>query len=105
MTASPTKFQGFGPNLNTPADLLGKLRHDFERVHENTHDAYAAFDFFVTAEHLPEWCGDPTIKRKEPLLRIVSHLANGAKHFRATDSKHNSVSGVGLRHGAFNPRV
>jgi hypothetical protein len=30
-------------------------------------------------------------------------LASGAKHFRATDFKHKSVSNVGLRRGYFSP--
>ena len=40
-----SRFGGFFA-LGTPADLLKKLRHDF---------SYAAFDFFVTAEHLLDW--------------------------------------------------
>ena len=28
--------------------------------------------------------GDKPIKSREPLLKVVSHIANGAKHFRAT---------------------
>ncbi len=100
-----SSFEGLGPGLTSARDLLAKLRHDFDRIQENSHDAYAAFDFFITAEHLPEWCGASSLKGKEPLLRIVSHLANGAKHFRATDPRHKSVSGVGLRQGAFDPRA
>src|SRR5258706_15507092 len=103
MSNSRSEFQGLGPSLGNAADLLGKLRFDFERVRKNTHDAYAAFDFFVTAEHLPEWQRDKTVIRQEPLLRVVSHLANGAKHFQATDSRHKSVSNVGLRSGSFSP--
>jgi hypothetical protein len=61
--------------------------------------------FLVTAEHLPEWCGDVSIRRQEPLLRVVSHLANGAKHFRVTDPRHNSVTSVGSRPGLFDPRI
>jgi len=64
-------------------------------------DVYAAFDFVVTAEHLPDWVGDKTIKQREPLLRIVSHLANGAKHFRATDPRHRSVRDVRVEPGVF----
>jgi len=43
--------QGFG-ELRLPADLLRKLRHDFERMKMSPQDQYAAFDFFVTAEHI-----------------------------------------------------
>ena len=40
-------------------------------------------------------------RRQDPLLRVVSHLANGAKHFQANDPKHQSVSNVGSRLGSF----
>jgi hypothetical protein len=61
---------------------------------------YAAFDFFVTAEHLVDWhCpGDPaaqkSLRQTEILLQVVSHLANGAKHFRATAKHHTSVAAL-----------
>lgn len=93
-------FQGLTPELQTPDHLLEKLGHDFGRVNHNTSDPYAAFDFFVTAEHLPDWIGKLSLKKTEPLLKIVSHLANGAKHFRATDSRHRSVENVRIDSGA-----
>jgi hypothetical protein len=105
MANSPASFEGLGPTLTNARDLLEKLRHDFTRIRKDRHDPYAAFDFFVTAEHMPEWCNTPTVKSEEPLLRVVSHLANGAKHFRATDSRHKSVKGVGLRKGVFNAGI
>lgn len=42
-------------SLKTPKDLLGKLQHDYERLKANRLDTYAAFDFFVTSEHLLDW--------------------------------------------------
>ena len=94
-------FQGLTQELQTPKNLLAKLQFDFARIKANPLDAYAAFDFFVTAEHIPDWVGDKSIKISEPLLRVVSHIANGAKHFRATDLKHKSVKNVDVRKGAF----
>jgi len=94
-------FSGWTGELKTPADLLGKLEHDRDRMRADPIDVYAAFDFVVTAEHLPDWVGDKTIKQREPLLRIVSHLANGAKHFRATDPRHRSVRDVRVEPGVF----
>lgn len=102
-------FEGFSPNLQSAVDLLRKLERDYERVSSNPNDGDAAFDFFVTAEHLPEWFfrGDAgraaTLKRRFALLRVVSHLASGAKHFRATGAQHKAVRGVRPRRGAFQP--
>ena len=106
-----SRFEGFF-ELRTPTDLLEKLRHDFSRIKQNCVDAYAAFDFFVTAEHLLDWKypdgGDPAnretksyLRKTEPLLRVTSHLANGAKHFKATASRHTSVDDVHTHKGCF----
>jgi hypothetical protein len=58
------------------------------RLSDRPHDVYAAFDFFVAAEHLPEWLGKaqfapgaPENPRAEALRRLSKQLANGAKHF------------------------
>lgn len=81
-------------NLQTPQDLLQKLRHDFGRLKESPLDSYAAFDFLVTAYHMLEWRypgKSNNAKRrqmerdgKSKLLWVCSHLANGSKHFQAT---------------------
>jgi hypothetical protein len=104
MTA--TGFEGFG-ELKTPVDLLGKIRHDFERLRNNPENVYEAFDFFVTAYHMLDWL-HPKDRRareaeesKHPLLQVCSHLANGAKHFEATAKKHVSVKDVAAVQGAF----
>lgn len=92
-------FQGLA-ELRTPADLFQKLRHDLERLISRSGDQYAAFDFFVTAEHIVDWL-HPTdrparesLRNSNPLLRITSHLANGVKHFEATAKHHQSVADV-----------
>ena len=38
-------------DLNTPQDLLRKLKHDYQRIIQSPTDMFAAFDFFVTAPH------------------------------------------------------
>lgn len=92
-------FQGLA-ELRTPADLFQKLKHDLERLISLSGDQYAAFDFFVTAEHIVDWL-HPTdrsareiLQNSDPLLRITSHLANGVKHFEATAKHHQSVADV-----------
>ena len=49
------KRTGFSPKLETPADLLGKMRHDLDRLEADPSDEYAAWDFFIEAHHIREW--------------------------------------------------
>ena len=92
--------------LKSPSDLLEKLCHDLERIRRNPLDQYAAFDFFVTAEHMVDWLF-PTVEaerkklRNLPLLALCSHIANGAKHFEAKAKHHNSFSDSQVHPGAF----
>lgn len=63
-------------------------------------DQYAAFDFFVAAEHIVDWIlpdskiDQRNMRNNNDLLKITSHIANGAKHFEAKAKHHKSVSGV-----------
>ncbi len=94
-----TDFQGFG-ELQQPRDLVRKLEHDLDRLMNSPQDQYAAFDFFVTAEHIVDWRHPDDRPAREaergssPLLRITSHIANGAKHFEAKAKHLQYVSGV-----------
>jgi len=93
--------------LETHEDLLAKLRHDLARLRSDPLDAYAAFDFFVTARHYPEWrYANDTAKRdalfsQNVELRICRHLAEGAKHFQATEPRHKQVAGTAFSPGAW----
>ena len=49
-----SSFKGFAV-LKRAADLVAKLEHDLERIRAAPEDAYAAFDFFVTADHIVDW--------------------------------------------------
>ncbi len=92
-------FSGFA-ELKSPTDLVGKLAHDLERMKSTPQDQFAAFDFFVTAEHIVDWLHpDARAERAAlrgscALLRVTSHIANGAKHFAAKAKHHKSVSSV-----------
>jgi hypothetical protein len=85
--------------LQTANDLLAKLQHDFERMSAAPSDAYAAFDFFVTAEHMLDWlhpgsegkAAREAERNSSPLLQAVSHLATGAKHMIPQAKHHDSV--------------
>ena len=88
-------------SLRTPEDLLAKLESDccrLEQAYPTSSEAqYAAFDFFVTAEHLVDWTSSATGESKSSLRSydfgsLVSHVANGAKHFRVNDSRHTAVA-------------
>jgi hypothetical protein len=96
-------------DLQSPQDLLKKLGHDLERLTNSPLDQYAAFDFFVTARHMPEWLypGEPNrkkradLERSSPFLRVCAHIADGSKHFEATAQKHRSIQGTAVQEGAF----
>jgi hypothetical protein len=97
---------GFSDRLMTGADLLEKVKHDLERLRHNPGDVYAAFNCLVTAEHLPDWTRRPRgLRGSHPLLRVVSHLANGAKHFEVDHTRHRSVEDVEYIPGAFQAGV
>jgi len=78
--------------LQTPADLYSKLENDLILIKETAQDSKSAFNFFVTAEHLPDWLNQRSIVKDHCILRIVSHIANGAKHFQLNDKRHKSVT-------------
>ncbi len=79
-------------HLTDPESLFEKLKHDYSELENDINDVYKAFNFFVTAEHLPDWVGNTKIKDNNPYLRLCSHLATGAKHFIVTNPKKDSVS-------------
>jgi hypothetical protein len=101
--------------LQTPHDLLNKLRHDFGRLENDPLDEYSAFDFFVTAYHLLDWTYPDAedehnrgirrqIEQGNLLLQVCSHIANGSKHFQ-TARHHRSVQDAYYEHGAFDPNA
>lgn len=96
-------------DLTTPADLLLKLGRELERIRSAPDDADHVFNFFVTAEHILDWthpgdAGKPQrkeLRSTDPLLGLVSHIANGAKHFDRLKSHHASIQGTSRRGGYF----
>ncbi len=96
-------------HLTTAPDLRNKLRRDLERLKKNFMDSDAAFNFFVTAEHLLDWVYPGQVnekKRKKArkdsiLLAVCSHLASGAKHFEVEARHHKSVTSTGTGGGHF----
>jgi hypothetical protein len=94
-----TVWRGFTDRLKTPYDLLEKMRADYRRMIDAPGDPFPAFDFFVAAEHIVDWRYPSDAARRKAIRatdppRTVSHLASGAKHFVAEDSRHASVSSV-----------
>lgn len=84
--------------LNTAEDLYRKLQADQARVLADPTDAFAAYDFVVTAWHLCDWrfAGKLGPARSDfcnrhIAVRVCEHLATGAKHF-SPGNKHSSVS-------------
>lgn len=97
-------------HLRTPRDLREKLEADFARLSGASPSSqaaqYAAFDFFVCAEHLAEWQSHTTGSsvtslRQYPDGPLVSHIANGAKHFTVKDKRHSTVSDTSVVFGGF----
>jgi hypothetical protein len=87
-----TDFKFF--ELKTAADMFRKLQADLVALEASYQDTWLAFNFFVTAEHLPDWLGKRDLVQKFAILRIASHVANGAKHFKLNDSRHQSITGT-----------
>lgn len=76
--------------METPEDLFSKLKWELEKFREDPANPWLAFNFFVTAEHLPDWIKEKSLRKNEAILRVCSHLANGGKHFEV--NRHSSVS-------------
>jgi hypothetical protein len=92
-------------NLTRPSDLLQKLGRELRRLQAAPDDVDHAFNFFVTAEHLPDWLGSRrrSTRKNEPiLLQVVWDIASGAKHFELRES-HQSVAST-TRQGYFADR-
>lgn len=83
--------------FRTPQDLLAKLERELTRLQKNPGDADTTFNFFITAWSLVDWLhpGNPSARKalcaKHPVLQVVAHLADGAKHFQLGNPKRHSV--------------
>ncbi len=84
----PGRGHGFF-QLEDARDLIIKLENDYSRLRDNPIDSFAAFDFFVTATHIPEWLRPLGLEWQRPaegtqeraITDTCGHLGNGAKHF------------------------
>lgn len=104
-------FKGF-LNLQSPRDLFEKSCRDFDQLKKDPCDQDAAFDFFLTARHLPDWLYPDAqgkenrekraaLEKSSPLLQVCAHIADGSKHFQTTAQKHHSVQETVVEEGAF----
>src|SRR5215203_4773612 len=103
-------MEGFG-TLQTPRDFLGKLRREHARLVGDRTNEDVAMNFFINAYHLLDWLhpgrvATATAERKRMedtniLLQVTSHIANGSKHFRAEDRRHQFVQHVDAPPAAF----
>jgi hypothetical protein len=71
----PRRLPGFSTmpgalHLKTPRDLFANLGHDLEQLKQRPDDPYAAFNFFVTAEHILDWL-HPAGRSIEPIRRAA----------------------------------
>jgi hypothetical protein len=109
--ADPMALEEFF-DLRTPEHLLRKLEREYERWQADPVNSDFAWNFFVTAEHLPDWIyhqemptsgkvrpdllglphGEPRdFRLSQALTRLCSHLASGGKHFYIKDRKIKKV--------------
>jgi hypothetical protein len=92
--------------MRSAADLRDKLRRDYARLAAHPGDADLAFNFFATADHLPDWLypGD-TARRAEarsaPIPALCAELANGVTHFRVADRRHRGAGKAARSPGYF----
>ncbi|QQS45198.1 MAG: hypothetical protein IPM66_14695 [Acidobacteriota bacterium] len=90
--------------LKTPQQLFAKLEIDFKKAVAAPLDSHSWFNFFVTAEHLPDWIftKNPSpneFRKSDPILKVCSHIANGGKHFIV--DRHNAVVGTAVHYIVF----
>ncbi len=89
------------PNLTTPADLFRKAEDDLAALESDPGNSRIAFNLFVTIEHIQDWLGEPRgpacSVRQNAVLRTISHIANGSKHFGPKlNAAHSSVAGTSI---------
>jgi len=92
--------------MRSAADLRDKLRRDYARLAAHPGDADLAFNFFATADHLPDWLypADPARQaeaRSAAIPALCSDLANGAAHFRVADRRQRSAGRAPRTSGYF----
>lgn len=90
--------------LKSAADLFVKLEWEYRNLCAHPGNAWHAFNFFATAEHMADWKHCKTLRTTEPLLALCSHVANGGKHFEAKAAHHKSVASA-KHDGVFDPGV
>jgi hypothetical protein len=78
-------------DLKTFQEIKQKLEREYRRLLSHPGDADIAWNFFVTADHLPDWAvqtepkvlggkSENKFKRDHPLTHVCENLSNGAKH-------------------------
>jgi len=93
--------------LKNAVDLFKKLEWEYHNLAAHPGNAWHAFNFFVTAEHMAEWKdwrNYKSLKTSDPLLALCSHIASGGKHFNATHKNHTSVASAKFD-GVYEPGI
>ena len=89
--------------LTEPEQILAKLEREGEALCKHAMNADLALNFCVSGFHLIEWLHPGrtnsatrrSLIQSEPLLQVLEHLANGAKHFELDPGRHQAVKGSG----------
>jgi hypothetical protein len=81
-------------DLQTATHLLRKLEHDYAQLRQDPANVYVAYNFFVTAENMPEWVEGKAFKlriqQQKTILKLCNELATGAKHM--IGKKHPAIT-------------
>lgn len=80
------------PELTTPSDLFDKIEDDLCELRRSSQNVRVAFNLFVSLEHLSDWLELRVLVRDNCVLRIISNIANGAKHLKISEKRHSSVT-------------
>ena len=97
-------------DLQMATDLLCKLEREYARLEQDPDDVDHAYNFFATAENMPEWIKGGgrkgkafkhAIQQQQLILTLCNELATGAKHF--TPGKQNPAVVSAAREGYVAP--
>lgn len=79
--------------FSTAQDLLAKLDRDLNQLRRSPTDVDVCLNFFLTAEHLPEWHFNRDVdrvaefRRQHALARACSKIAGGGMRFRISEKR------------------
>jgi hypothetical protein len=93
--------------MDTPGEMLNKLEKEYRELCANPNDRDVAMNFFVTANHIPDYVfpksksEQATMRRSNTALAACEYVANEGKHSFVGNNKITAVSHTELKGAAF----